>query len=293
MVQKVLPIERHMTPVIFPQKKPPMIRPSGYGRSARVVDFTEYLSPTSNVAKVPSATKTLQKIQATTVSSGNTLDKSAPGALHKGKTRTEPRKPTKTKKIIIEERTKNQTTACSSDVVDDLSPTHSNSTLDDDDDEDGNAVGVESIGGHESVVDPRLSINKQSSELDAAVVTFLSEIKRFQDRVWAKNPVKGRIKRRLVCGLREAKKQLELQNVKCMIFAINIESITMPGGLNEQIIDLSEECRRQQIPVIFALSRNKLGRTVKKQCVSCIAVVDFDGAQVLYKNMLDQLANVG
>jgi hypothetical protein len=77
-----------------------MIRPSGYGRSARIVDFTEYLSPTSNIVKVPSVTtKTLQKFQATTISGGNTLDKSAPGALHKGKTRIEPRKPTKTKKV--------------------------------------------------------------------------------------------------------------------------------------------------------------------------------------------------
>ncbi len=50
--------------------------------------------------------------------------------------------------IIIEERAKNQT------VIEDLLPTHSNSTLDDDD-EDTSAVGVESIGDSESVVDPR------------------------------------------------------------------------------------------------------------------------------------------
>lgn len=36
----------------------------------------------------------------------------------------------------------------------------------------------------------RLCINRQSKEFDSAVIKFLSEIKRFQDRVWAKNPVK-------------------------------------------------------------------------------------------------------
>uniref|UniRef100_A0A914W6L4 Ribosomal protein L7Ae/L30e/S12e/Gadd45 domain-containing protein n=1 Tax=Plectus sambesii TaxID=2011161 RepID=A0A914W6L4_9BILA len=101
--------------------------------------------------------------------------------------------------------------------------------------------------------------------------------------------LQGRIKRRLVCGLRECHKQIGLRDAKCLIVATNIERIPIEGGLDDQIGALCAACREQELPVIFALSKNKLGRVVKKACVSCVAVLNFQGADNQYKTMLEEL----
>ena len=64
-----------------------------------------------------------------------------------------------------------------------------------------------------------------SKEVDACVTDLLKELVRFQDRMYQKDPVKAKTKRRLVLGLREVLKHLKLRKLKCIIISPNCEKI--------------------------------------------------------------------
>lgn len=68
-----------------------------------------------------------------------------------------------------------------------------------------------------------------SREVDACVTDLLKELVRFQDRMYQKDPVKARAKRRLVLGLREVLKHLKLRRLKCVIISPNCERIQSKG----------------------------------------------------------------
>lgn len=68
-----------------------------------------------------------------------------------------------------------------------------------------------------------------SKEVDNCVTDLLKELVRFQDRLYQKDPVKAKIKRRLVMGLREVLKHLKLKKLKCVIISPNCEKIQSKG----------------------------------------------------------------
>ncbi|XP_061585562.1 selenocysteine insertion sequence-binding protein 2-like isoform X2 [Cololabis saira] len=68
-------------------------------------------------------------------------------------------------------------------------------------------------------------------EVDECVTTLLKELVRFQDRLYHKDPMKARMKRRIVMGLREVLKHLKLRKVKCVIISPNCERVQAKGKL--------------------------------------------------------------
>lgn len=68
-----------------------------------------------------------------------------------------------------------------------------------------------------------------SKEVDACVTDLLKELVRFQDRMYQKDPVKAKTKRRLVLGLREVLKHLKLRKLKCIIISPNCEKTQSKG----------------------------------------------------------------
>lgn len=68
-----------------------------------------------------------------------------------------------------------------------------------------------------------------SKEVDACVTSLLKELVRFQDRMYQKDPVKAKTKRRLVLGLREVLKHLKLRKLKCIIISPNCEKTQSKG----------------------------------------------------------------
>lgn len=143
-------------------------------------------------------------------------------------------------------------------------------------------------------------------DVDECVSSLLKELVRFQDRLYQKDPMKARMKRRLVMGLREVLKHLKLRKVKCVIISPNCERIQSKGkvnlqhqthiliyccwwracfvnvgGLDEALHTIIDTCRDQGIPFVFALSRKALGRCVNKAVpVSLVGIFNYDGAQV-------------
>lgn len=69
-----------------------------------------------------------------------------------------------------------------------------------------------------------------SKEVDACVTDLLKELVRFQDRMYQKDPIKAKTKRRLVLGLREVLKHLRLRKLKCVIISPNCEKIQSKGN---------------------------------------------------------------
>ncbi|XP_068165929.1 selenocysteine insertion sequence-binding protein 2 isoform X2 [Antennarius striatus] len=127
-----------------------------------------------------------------------------------------------------------------------------------------------------------------SKDVDECVTALLKELVRFQDRLYQKDPMKARMKRRIVMGLREVLKHLKLRKVKCVVISPNCERIQSKGGLDEALYTIIDTCREQGVPFVFALSRRALGRCVNKAVpVSLVGIFNYDGAQDFYHKMIE------
>ncbi|XP_069481756.1 selenocysteine insertion sequence-binding protein 2 [Ambystoma mexicanum] len=127
-----------------------------------------------------------------------------------------------------------------------------------------------------------------SKEVDSCVTDLLKELVRFQDRLFQKDPVKAKVKRRLVMGLREVLKHLKLKKIKCVIISPNCEKIQSKGGLDETLQTIIACACEQNIPFVFALNRKALGRCVNKAVpVSVVGIFSYDGAQDLFHKICE------
>ncbi|XP_014445584.1 selenocysteine insertion sequence-binding protein 2 isoform X2 [Tupaia chinensis] len=127
-----------------------------------------------------------------------------------------------------------------------------------------------------------------SKEVDACVTDLLKELVRFQDRMYQKDPVKAKTKRRVVLGLREVLKHLKLKKLKCVIISPNCEKIQSKGGLDDTLHTIIAYACAQNIPFVFALNRKALGRSLNKAVpVSVVGIFSYDGAQDQFHKMVE------
>ncbi len=128
-------------------------------------------------------------------------------------------------------------------------------------------------------------------QLDELCIQLLITLKRFQDRKkqqFQSNPERARGKRRFVHGIREVTKHLRLQRLKCVLIAPDCQSIHSEGGLNDALEQIINLCKEQNIPYIFTLNRQKLGRCLNKiSRISTIGIFDYSGADQIYKQIVD------
>jgi ribosomal protein L7Ae-like RNA K-turn-binding protein len=137
-----------------------------------------------------------------------------------------------------------------------------------------------------------------TEELNTTVAALLKKLKFFQDRLKMTDPIKAKMRKRFVLGLREVRKGVRSRKIKCVILTPNIEQIDSKGGLDTFIDEILEECNKTcedddqnveipRIPVVFALSRNKLGKAMgKPMTLSIVGLFDVDGVNEEYKEML-------
>jgi ribosomal protein L7Ae-like RNA K-turn-binding protein len=128
-------------------------------------------------------------------------------------------------------------------------------------------------------------------QLDELCIQLLITLKRFQDRKkqqFQSNPERARRKRRFVHGIREVTKHLRLQRLKCVLLAPDCQSIQSQGGLNDAIEQIINLCKEQNIPYIFTLNRQKLGRCLNKiSRISTIGIFDYSGIDDVYKQIIE------
>uniref|UniRef100_A0AAY4BX63 Ribosomal protein eL8/eL30/eS12/Gadd45 domain-containing protein n=1 Tax=Denticeps clupeoides TaxID=299321 RepID=A0AAY4BX63_9TELE len=244
----------------------------------------------------------------------NPLDSTSP-LVKKGKQREIPKakKPTPLKRIILKEREERKqnrlleeqglVSVPSPEIMSEDSAESTMSAPDKQDTANECATGVDgdeseelALPKHNAPDQPKLHSRRfrdycsqiLSKDVDECVSTLLKELVRFQDRLYQKDPMKARMKRRLVIGLREVLKHLKLRKVKCVIITPNCERIQSKGGLDEVLHTIIEMCQDQGVPLVFALSRKALGRCVCKTVpVSLVGIFNYDGAQDHYHKMIE------
>ena len=97
------------------------------------------------------------------------------------------------------------------------------------------------------------------------------------------------MRKRLIAGLREVTKQVERNRVKIIFLAPDIQRCPETGGLDQAVEHLLESARKAQLPIVYALSRRKIGRVLKKNVpVSCCGVLNYQGTEEIW-NKLSEL----
>jgi len=134
---------------------------------------------------------------------------------------------------------------------------------------------------------PKYASQVITTPLNQAVQALFSELRRLQERLYKTDPIKAKSKKRFTFGLREVVKNVELGKCKAVVVAPNIESTgDMEGGLDDQIWQIVKKCRELNTPVLFALTRSRLGKLCGPRYVSCVAVLNTDGLEDQLKAML-------
>lgn len=220
----------------------------------------------------------------------NSLDSSAPNR-RRGKQREipKPKKPTTLKKIIIKEKTglNDESIEENSDKNNENEEKKDNKQL----------INTEKAENHDLNDINRKILHCRAfreycfqclnQEIDNFLVNLLSDLVVFQDRMFSKDPIKAKAKKRLCFGLREVTKYAKVNKVKLLIIAPDIEKIETKGGLDDTLNSLFKIVDINKTPIVFGLTRKGLGITCKKKgFISCIGILNYDGSQENFKQLM-------
>lgn len=128
--------------------------------------------------------------------------------------------------------------------------------------------------------------------LDQAVGMMLFRLQRFTDQqrsLFVKpngggDPAQSQQQqhRRFVIGLKEVARRTKQAKLECVIVAPDIEEDGHSGGLDDRMRELLAAAYQNATPVIFALSRARLGKALGKSLhISVLGVLDTRGARAL------------
>lgn len=124
-------------------------------------------------------------------------------------------------------------------------------------------------------------------EIRETAEKLLSDLFRFQDRAYDKNQIKARAHRRYVVGFKEVERSLEINKIKLLFIATDLEPSPGPGGLDDTVGKIKNICIEKTIPYCFPLQRRKIGYLLfKKAPISCVGILDYDGAEDHVKALL-------
>ena len=120
-----------------------------------------------------------------------------------------------------------------------------------------------------------------TTEINEMVTSLLEKLISWQERTRQMDPMNAKRKKRIVCGMREATKAVSLGKVKGIIVAPNIQPIKMSTTETAYPIDkIIQHCKSSQVPIIFALTRRKMGQLLgQRKNVSLFAILDASGAE--------------
>jgi selenocysteine insertion sequence-binding protein 2 len=100
------------------------------------------------------------------------------------------------------------------------------------------------------------------------------------------------MRRWYVCGLREVRKAIKSGKARAVLLAPNIEQIEAEGGLNDSVDDIIASCGAAAVPVVFALSRKKMGEVYGfRKRMSAIALLEVGGVQEVFEQVLNLAAD--
>lgn len=195
----------------------------------------------------------------------NVLDSSAPSKRH-GKQRTRKKKMTTVKKMIVANRTGDNTEHATGHALLELEVEQ---------------LATKLLHGRNYRDYCRQSL---SEAIDCAVTELVVDIVQFQDRAHLRDPEKARMRKRYTCGLREVRQYVPLNKIKCLIVAPDLQMVQSDSGdlvLDRMVESMLSDAEEHNTPVVFGLNRKQLAKVCKKRgLVSCIGIMDASGAHV-------------
>lgn len=119
---------------------------------------------------------------------------------------------------------------------------------------------------------------------------LLGDLFRFQDRAYTKNPIKACAHRRYVVGFKETERSLQINKVKLVIIATDLEPSPGANGLDAAVEKMKSFCQKKSVPYCFPLQRRKIGYLLfKKAPISCVGVLDYSGAEDHFKQIVNHV----
>jgi selenocysteine insertion sequence-binding protein 2 len=104
--------------------------------------------------------------------------------------------------------------------------------------------------------------------------------------------LQANMRRWYVCGLREVRKAIKSGKARAVLLAPNIEQIEAEGALNDSVDDIISSCGAADVPVVFALSRKKMGEVYGfRKRMSAIALLEVGGVQEVFEQVLSLAAD--
>jgi selenocysteine insertion sequence-binding protein 2 len=90
-----------------------------------------------------------------------------------------------------------------------------------------------------------------------------------------------------ICGLREVRKAVRAGKARSVVLAPNIEPCEAEGGLDDTISAILGACTEAGVPVVFALSRKRLGEIYGfRKRMSAVAVLEIGGVEGIHASAL-------
>eukprot|EP00347_Sterkiella_histriomuscorum_P002585 403367576 len=132
----------------------------------------------------------------------------------------------------------------------------------------------------------------QSDELDTCLTTLIQKLKKLyfnrKSNPNKKGKVTRNVKKRYIVGIKEIMKHLAAENLKMVILAINLERVDGEHGLDDFIYQIIQKSRELKVPLIFAMTRYKLGFVSKfqGQMASAIGIFNFQGANEEFNQLV-------
>lgn len=126
-----------------------------------------------------------------------------------------------------------------------------------------------------------------NTELDDLSYVALKELARLQSRGNDQPPEKRYKYKRFVVGFREVERSLRRDELKGVIIATNLEVVP---ELLSMVSALRDECTERQVPLIFSLTRRRLGKAVGKSMKqSLVGIVSLEGVHQVWKQIISTL----
>lgn len=122
------------------------------------------------------------------------------------------------------------------------------------------------------------------AETEEMLKNLLKQLSKFQQAAHEKDPTKAKMRQRYVSGLKQSINGCKSGSAKLVVLSRDTES---SKELDKKLHSLIIEANKNEIPVIFGLSRRQLGKVIGSNTrVATIAVYDPNGIYDIFKAIL-------
>ena len=119
---------------------------------------------------------------------------------------------------------------------------------------------------------------------------FSDFIEKLRDLYYKKKSVTPlKAKKRFVVGMREIEKSIKLKNIMLLFVVPYIEKVEgEKNSLDQRILDIFDNCRKNEIPIFFGLNKYKLGQIARKKisAISMLGIINVEGMENELKNLI-------